>query len=395
MLMGVHSYRIGGGRLRAGLEARDDHRLHAGPDADDLGQRRQCGRPVTAAAHEFGHALGFPHAHTTCPGEDGTPEPGEPWPTDNGACSRAPASSAAIGSAASRWQVRPDGSTPVYDLMSYCGDETNSWLSARNWNRSFAVLQALAAARRTHRSFARAAQRAAQAGQALALGAVGPTGARIERVIPADPENLAPASDPRSPLRVRALDAGGKLLGEVAADVQMLRTRPTRARSSRPSRPGRTWSSCCPARRPWTAWCAHGPRRCACWRPPRRASHGSRPAGGALEGERSRRRRPACHDRLRRRRQELAHGLPGSEHAGARTFQGALPDAGSRARLRVTVDDGFARRPGHLRPLPCRRHAAGGADRPAGWPASRRRPDACSCRAPRSTIAGAACAAVR
>ena len=108
-------------------------------------------RPLTAAAHEFGHAIGFPHAEqfpyankakADCGGSTGG-QVGEPWPPDNeGQLQGVKFDQTRVGFGRIR-DTTPlvDGQgVTLYDLMSYCAPETTSWLSARNWNRAFRTL---------------------------------------------------------------------------------------------------------------------------------------------------------------------------------------------------------------------------------------------------------------
>jgi len=187
---------------------------------------------VSTPAHEFGHALGFPHSDTaalggifgaTAPGCGGD---GEAWPQDfqgrlqgTALVERRPTLRGVT-----RTPVRVDGlgDTVLYDLMSYC-DTTGvgRWMSARNWNRAFKVLSDVSLARRSALRNAAATVQSAQAGAGYVTGIIGPEGPRILRVTTPDAGNLAPEPDPSSPLLVRALGPGGQLLGEVRAQVRM------------------------------------------------------------------------------------------------------------------------------------------------------------------------------
>ena len=195
-----------------------------------------AGRPVSAAAHEFGHAIGLPHAgeDTACYVQDPT-QVGEVWSTDGQG--RAQGLAFERGSLLGRmtYRVRLDTeSARLHDLMSYCAGrdgeqrlsaDTDAWISPRNWNRAFAILRSVARARRARFT----AASAGHAGSALVLGDIGASGARMERVIAADPENLAPAPDPQSRLRVRALTMAGTVLGEAGVAVRRLEDAPDAA----------------------------------------------------------------------------------------------------------------------------------------------------------------------
>ena len=166
---------------------------------------------------------------------------------------------------------------------------------------------------------------------------VGPAGARIERVIPADPENLAPTSDPRSPLRVRALDAAGKLLGEIAADVQMLQDAPDTG----------TFAAAIPAGTDVVELLAGTTTvdRKVRSRPPTVRVRSPR-RGGSRLAVRWTARDPDGEPL----RVTVEYGADGKTwrtvYQGPSRGRANIPtrflEAGSRARVRVTVDDGFA-----------------------------------------------------
>ena len=227
LLAAIHDYDAGDGNGQEPGWTRGGPRLGT-PDAHPTiaindGTRN---RPRTAAAHEFGHALGMPHAGrdlgglfgaTACRGSsDG--QVGEPWPPDF----TGRLQGVLFDPATNTPTVDTDASQR-FDLMSYCAPESQSWLSPRNWNRAFDVISKLDAASRS-RSFLRAAARAAGGnGKAFVSGTwdVATSAARIVRVYPADPGNLVDAPDPQSPLKVRSLDASGKVLGEVGATITL------------------------------------------------------------------------------------------------------------------------------------------------------------------------------
>jgi hypothetical protein len=110
-------------------------------------------RPLTSVAHELGHMIGRPHAGQNCPGtKAGDKQAGEPWlPDDQGFLQ---------GVGLDLWGIAPGGfkataSTPYlamasgsadqfYDYMSYCvgSDEGHAWLSPRGWNDEVGYLEA-------------------------------------------------------------------------------------------------------------------------------------------------------------------------------------------------------------------------------------------------------------
>ena len=192
-------------------------------------------RPLTAAAHEFGHALGMPHAElfpytnkakADCGGSTGG-QVGEAWPPDNeGRLQGVKFDQFRLGFGRVKDFVPAvDGQgVSLFDLMSYCAPnapETNTWLSARNWNRAFRTLRDYAArinaepAVRTSVGSSAAASR-----PAFAVGVVGSGGGRIDRVVPPHGNVQIPASVPSSPLRLRAFDSAGRTLEDVGVMIQ-------------------------------------------------------------------------------------------------------------------------------------------------------------------------------
>jgi hypothetical protein len=350
ILMGVHHYRVGPptNGLEPGFK-------RPGATVSTPGQMPTIAlNDLTAAnpwnpAHEFGHAFGLPHADNACTGGSK-----EPWPPDE----RAPGAAApryrglleGIGferadvkllRGSRGYRFRPDGATEYFDVMSYCSasDGSDTWLSPRNWNRSFAVLRAVEAARRHAFLLARAAR----PGEGFAIGAVGPNGARIARVTQADPGTLAPAPDPQSPLKLRALDASGAVLGEAGADVKPMEHSPDLALFVAPVPAGAAAVELVSgsivlhrlerSRAPRVRVLAPA-RRARVTARGRLAVHwkASDPDGDAL--------RATIDYAADGRSWRTVFQGPSTGHA---TIQGRSLDAGSRARLRVTVDDGFAR----------------------------------------------------
>lgn len=188
-----------------------------------------CTRPLTAVTHELMHALTAPHAgagDTSCTGN------GEAWPPDNTGAMQGWKFDRRLPGDEDVPAPSDDPVIPFFDLMSYCGATSDTgeadtlgssgdtWISARNWNRVAAEMTGLRQRlglplRRRPRARVRAAADTA----AFAVGIVGSQDGRITRVVPADESDAVRAPEPSSPVRVRALGPGGAVLGEVGVVV--------------------------------------------------------------------------------------------------------------------------------------------------------------------------------
>jgi hypothetical protein len=194
-------------------------------------------RPLTAAAHELGHILTAPHA-ADCGGD------GEPWP-ENGtdldqmgrlqstkfraaAFGGFPANRLTAAQPSALNRLVPYNGTTLHDLMSYCGNSTDTatsdgehWLSARNWNRTGRELLELGVrlGPTFRRASPRSARAAATASRGFAVGIATPGSGRIQRVVPPDERDAVPAPLAGSPYHLRSLDATGRVLLDAGVDV--------------------------------------------------------------------------------------------------------------------------------------------------------------------------------
>lgn len=200
-------------------------------------------RPLTAAAHELGHVFTAPHA-SHCKGA----ERAEEWPestTDldrkgrlqstkfraappgGGAANQVTVASPSIFAGPYEWYLNTD---ELFDFMSYCagGDSASSdgtaWLSARNWNRVTRELGALEYRLEKgvqpidySRPIARAAAAPPTTGHAV--GTATPAGGKIDRVVAPRKGNARTESVPGAPYRLRSLDAGGGVLLDAGVEV--------------------------------------------------------------------------------------------------------------------------------------------------------------------------------
>ncbi len=237
VFFGVHDYPTGNGTNEPGWAVGDIRTVGratpAGANDTPLFTATATRRPLSAAAHELGHILTAPHTET-----NGCPNPAtgtEPWPTDRQGrlqsvkwkppfigLGRTPGSG---GATVDGDYPRADGTTftgQLFDLMSYCADaadtataDGNQWVSARNWNRFTVELGALD--RRLRAPALATTFRQTPSVSRVAVGAAGPDGGNIYRILPAQADAL-PAPAPGSPYVLRSLGDGGRVL--LAATVR-------------------------------------------------------------------------------------------------------------------------------------------------------------------------------
>ena len=187
-------------------------------------------RPLTSVAHELFHAYGAGHASTCTSGSDPRVFLGfgiDDWPPDQRGQLNGYALDLRPGSGGRRGPFRILPPTN-YDFMSYCANSSgdpDSWLSARNWNRRMngplnqPYRTASASAGRSAPT-----ARAAQAGGALLVtGAIDAKGvATILRVEPTSAPASAPARDAAFAVAVRG--AGGAVVGSAGVAPAHLHT---------------------------------------------------------------------------------------------------------------------------------------------------------------------------
>lgn len=199
-------------------------------------------RPITAVAHELQHAFGRPHAGRDCDGtRDGDDQEGEEWPPDDkgrfdaiGLDTR----SGSGGNDAPFAIVAPgvDGrADPMYDLMSYCnlGHEDAAWITPRGWSNLIGWRAPRSAPRRSSRAAPGDGRPLRVSGVRFATGEVA-----ITNVAPS--EVAAPAVDPASPYVVEALDAGGAVLSSAPAGSSTARDGSTLIRATVAAPPATT-----------------------------------------------------------------------------------------------------------------------------------------------------------
>jgi hypothetical protein len=193
-------------------------------------------RPITAASHELGHVLTSPHAGSdpACygPGEQSPSD--EFWPDDNrGRLQGIMAPAFVLGPL----QTTIDGTDrDLFDLMSYCAREPTAWLSPRNWNRYVTELTALgnrvgladrprvltdAAAKTLERRHKLTQAQAGGSAPSFAVGMLSESAGEISRVVPPDESDAAIESVPDSPYRLKSLAADGSVLLDAGVELQV------------------------------------------------------------------------------------------------------------------------------------------------------------------------------
>ncbi len=179
-------------------------------------------RPMTSVAHEFGHLLGRVHADLLCGGNSDGQE-GEAWPPDDQGFLQS------VGLATDLGTGMNGGPYAVlappkqwFDYMSYCTDsgelpnplvDGNSWISVRNWNR---ILGGFDLAR-VASAPASAPRARAAAGPAVASLHV--TGFAIEgraSIVAVSPVSSPPQPASSSEYHLVGFDAAGHQVADVA-----------------------------------------------------------------------------------------------------------------------------------------------------------------------------------
>lgn len=177
-------------------------------------------RPVTAVAHELQHALGRSHAGRNPMCYPDRNQVGEAWPdpNDSGAMFGFGLDTRArSGGARDPYRVLAStAANPLFDLMSYCGGEGNTWISTIGWNQLIAyrapggaVPNAVLAARAT-----------AIAGGAIRVSAVELEGGRLVISGTSPGRGAVPAPDPAAPYQLEARDAAGAILASAPMSAE-------------------------------------------------------------------------------------------------------------------------------------------------------------------------------
>ena len=190
--------------------------------------------PVQGSSHELGHWLTLPHAGSATGPCKNAPL-NETWPGDDSGRLQSARFNPVTGFRATPAVDGTPSARVIYDFMTYCGDfrdrrptlaqtrrgtspaayPGNTWLSARNWQRVAAALDAMAV--RLHLKLQQfpggglLPHPARESNTAVAVGVAGPSSGVITRIVPT-PGQTAVASVATSPYRLRSLGAGGKVL---------------------------------------------------------------------------------------------------------------------------------------------------------------------------------------
>src|SRR5207245_3879241 len=98
-------------------------------------------RSSSAVAHERGHLLGRLHAGFACPqNPDGSGGQAEHWPPDDmGRLQGVGVDRRTLGVLFDDTFLGADGG-PFYDFMSYCGVNSDEWISPKGWGETLSRL---------------------------------------------------------------------------------------------------------------------------------------------------------------------------------------------------------------------------------------------------------------
>ncbi len=195
-------------------------------------------RPMTSVSHEFGHLLGRVHADTQCRGNSDGQE-GEAWLPDGRGLLQS-VGLAIGGRTGQSGGVYATLAPPKewFDYMSYCAETRelplplvngNSWISVRNWNRILGSFDLASAASTSHVEHHAAAQgvpparaRAAAGPAVAALHVRGFASGGEASIVTVSPGRSPPQPTSNSAYHLVGLGAGGTPVVDVAmlqADV--------------------------------------------------------------------------------------------------------------------------------------------------------------------------------
>jgi hypothetical protein len=166
-------------------------------------------RPYTSVAHELGHAFGRKHASAACGGgQDDVSKYAEDWPPDQQGYLDG------IGLDIEPGFVVPQPLPPgqLYDFMSYCGGESNTWISPKGWDE---VMDWAAPYTSSSADRAPARNESRQSGNSMRVIAIGDAkGTRITSIQP----GTLDAGDKKLPmtlLHLVAKNQAGKVIAEI------------------------------------------------------------------------------------------------------------------------------------------------------------------------------------
>ncbi len=173
-------------------------------------------RPITSVAHELGHLLGRPHSDRLCGGNsDG--QTGEAWPPDDRGYLQSTGLTTTAGTGINGGPFAVLAPPKQwYDYMSYCAASTstlspiggaNAWISLRNWNKL------LDSARFKRGAGPVAAARGAGQPSLHVTGTVADSGTSVGTV---EPVTSPPQPASPSPYHLVASGPGGGTIADVA-----------------------------------------------------------------------------------------------------------------------------------------------------------------------------------
>lgn len=178
-------------------------------------------RPLTSVGHEWYHLLGRKHASPGCGGADNG-QTAEAWPPDQRGNLQSVGLDTQLGSGknGAPYAVVPGSPGKWYDLMSYCASSNqlanpasdaltlDSWISVHNWN---AVMDSRAYLRSAPALKARAAARVPSLVVTATVPPAGPAS-----IVSVTPTSTPPPPTSGSAFRLVAFDAAGGQTADVA-----------------------------------------------------------------------------------------------------------------------------------------------------------------------------------
>ena len=180
-------------------------------------------RPLTSVSHELAHAFARPHASSGCGATDD--QEGESWPPDQRGLLQGIGLDPRLGSGGSSGAFRViyqnvgGVGADVFDLMGYCANESNAWVSPRGWGAviGFRASEFASAAQpAAPKAVARPAASKPQAIREMHVTAIESSSGALA-ITGVSPADSPPNPDPSSVYTIEARDDAGNVLASAYA----------------------------------------------------------------------------------------------------------------------------------------------------------------------------------